>query len=119
MQHLPILKICSCPCQAGPNAAQAFLVGICKVVVQILAGGQQVKGRVDAEQQHLHLPAEGSQFGHLGIVGTHANVADHTLFLLLLHIGQKLPVHHLAELRLTVHKVNHSQVDVVRLQASE
>lgn len=20
MQHLPILKICSCPCQAGPNA---------------------------------------------------------------------------------------------------
>lgn len=21
MQHLPILKICSCPCQAGPNAA--------------------------------------------------------------------------------------------------
>ena len=21
MQHLPILKICSCPCQAGPNGA--------------------------------------------------------------------------------------------------
>lgn len=24
-QHLPILKICSCPCQAGPNAAREFL----------------------------------------------------------------------------------------------
>ena len=25
MQHLPILKICSCPCQAGPKGAKAFL----------------------------------------------------------------------------------------------
>ena len=25
MQHLPILKICSCPCQAGPNALTAYL----------------------------------------------------------------------------------------------
>ena len=24
MQHLPILKICSCPCQAGPNALKGF-----------------------------------------------------------------------------------------------
>lgn len=23
-QHLPILKICSCPCQAGPNSPQAI-----------------------------------------------------------------------------------------------
>ena len=27
MQHLPILKICSCPCQAGPNATLAFFGG--------------------------------------------------------------------------------------------
>lgn len=26
MQHLPILKICSCPCQAGPNAKQGLFV---------------------------------------------------------------------------------------------
>ena len=24
MQHLPILKICSCPCQAGPNGFRGF-----------------------------------------------------------------------------------------------
>ena len=24
MQHLPILKICSCPCQAGPNGCRCF-----------------------------------------------------------------------------------------------
>ena len=24
LQHLPILKICSCPCQAGPKAPQIF-----------------------------------------------------------------------------------------------
>ena len=26
MQHLPILKICSCPCQAGPKTPGGFLV---------------------------------------------------------------------------------------------
>lgn len=26
MQHLPILKICSCPCQAGPNVPQRFTI---------------------------------------------------------------------------------------------
>ena len=26
-QHLPILKICSCPCQAGPNVPGHFLAG--------------------------------------------------------------------------------------------
>lgn len=24
MQHLPILKICSCPCQAGPKGRRRF-----------------------------------------------------------------------------------------------
>lgn len=49
MQHLPILKICSCPCQAGPNylrslfalGFQGFLIIICvgiyAVLVQSLA----------------------------------------------------------------------------------
>ena len=29
-QHLPILKICSCPCQAGPKALREFFVSRCR-----------------------------------------------------------------------------------------
>ena len=25
-QHLPILKICSCPCQAGPKAPEGYRI---------------------------------------------------------------------------------------------
>ncbi len=52
-------------------------------------------------------------------MGAHADVADDAPLFLPLYIGQKLPFHHLAELLLAVHKVNHAQVDVVRLQPGE
>lgn len=35
MQHLPILKICSCPCQAGPNAPGLFLCFLRHVIMRI------------------------------------------------------------------------------------
>ena len=40
-------------------AAQALSVGLrLEIGVQVVAGGEQVEGWVDAEQQHLHLPGE-------------------------------------------------------------
>ena len=38
MQHLPILKICSCPCQAGPNIPQGVKLFICRRQIPRLAG---------------------------------------------------------------------------------
>ena len=102
------------------DAAQArFVVLRRKVVVHILAGGEQIEGGVDAEQKHLDLPAQGGQDAHLGVVGAQADVADDALCLLLLYIGQELSLHDPVELGLLIHEVDHAQVDVVGAQAGE
>ena len=42
-QHLPILKICSCPCQAGPNSPQDFFRR-CRFVQQVPQGFFRLHG---------------------------------------------------------------------------
>ena len=37
---------------------------------------QHVEGRVDAEQDHFHIPALGRLDGNLGVVGADANMTD-------------------------------------------
>ena len=102
------------------NAAQPLQVVLRgKIVVHILAGRKQIERRVDAEQEHLDLPAQGGQDAHLGIVGAQANVADDPLGLLFLHISQELSLHNAVELSLLVYKVDHTQINVVGPQPAE
>ena len=66
------------------DTAQPFLVIFRrKILVHILAGREQIKRRVDAEQNHLNLTAQGSQNSHLWVVGAQANVTDNIARLLI------------------------------------
>ena len=39
------------------DATQALLVILCKICIQILAGREKVKGRINTEQEHFNLSA--------------------------------------------------------------
>ena len=101
----------------GVDAAQVCLIVLpIKIGVQVVGGGVHVKGGIDAEQNHLHQAALHRLFGHGGIVGAHADVADDPLGLELFYIVQEGPVHSPVPVGLGVHKVDHAQVDIVGLE---
>ena len=80
---------------------------------------EQIKRRIDAEQEHLDLPALGRQNSHLGVVRAQTDMADHTFGLLLLYIDKKRSVHNPVKFRLLIHKVDHAQVEVICPQARQ
>ena len=95
------------------DSAQVLLIVGRKIGIDVLAGREQIKRRIDAEQEHLDLSALGRQDSHLGIVRAQAYMADHASGLLLLHIGEKRSVHDPVKFRLLIHKVDHAQVEVI------
>ncbi len=104
------------PCPLRVDAAQALVVGLREIVVDILRGRQHVEGRVDAEQNHLHDAAFRRQPGHGRVVGAHADVADGPGFLQPPDIFDELSLHDFTELCRLVHEMDHAQVYVVCLQ---
>ena len=63
------------------NAAQCFIVFIGKILVDVFGWGKQIKSRIDAEQNHLNLTAQGRHLCHSRIVGAEADMADYPVFL--------------------------------------
>ena len=59
MQHLPILKICSCPCQAGPKGAGLFLLS--KAVNLKLSAGNGTVAFAEGQLRWPALPKRGAR----------------------------------------------------------
>ena len=100
------------------DAVQPLGVGFGKVVFQVVRRRHQVKGGVDAEEDHLHQAAFRRFFRDHGVVGGKADVPDLSLGFELQHVVQigaglgqvVFPV------AFQVHIVDHPQVDIVRLE---
>lgn len=98
------------------NSTQAFIISPLKTVINIFAGREHIKGRTDAEQDHLYLFALRCQFCSSRIVGTHANVTDDALFFQLSYACVEPALHDLLKSRFLIHKVDHSQVNIAGIQ---
>ena len=76
-QHLPILKICSCPCQAGPNAAGRGLQPPCEDAQEALLGHRFLHpfGHGVTKAQQGHCGACAAKF-HNGLIQPQAGEDD-------------------------------------------
>ena len=106
-------------CPGGIHTAKMLVVLLGKIRIQVLCWRHQIKSRVDAEQDHLHDSALYRFFRHSRVVGAHADMPDHTLFLLLQHIPQEGAVYNCLPVLRRVHKMDHPQIDVIGLQSCQ
>ena len=72
------------PIQLFPDrrdAAQLFIVGFRKILINVPHCRHHVKSRIDAEQDHFDLSLQRRHLCHLRIVGTDTDMADLSLAL--------------------------------------
>lgn len=75
-----------------------------------------VVGWIDTKHQHVHHAALHSLQGNVGIMRTHADMADHTIFLQISGIFQHRAVKNRLKILFAVHIMDHAHIDVIRLQ---
>ena len=86
-------------------------------VVNVRLGTFHIIGGIDAEHQHIHDAALHGFQGNVGVVGAHADVADHAVLFQFPGVGQHRPLKDRAEVLLTVHIVDHTHINIVGMQA--
>ena len=99
------------------NTVQAVRIFFHKVIIKVFAWRQKVKSRIDAEQDHFDLAMKSCHFCHCGVVGAHSDVTDDSGFFQFLDIGNKFAGHDLFKFIRAVNKVDHAQINVIRLHS--
>ena len=95
------------------------IVALGEVVVEVVRRRHQVKGGIDAEEDHLDEARLRGALRNHRIVGGQPDVPDDALFMQLMDVLDEFRVHARVPVALQIHVVNHAQVDVAAADARQ
>ena len=100
----------------GVDSLQAGVVFFREHCIDVLAGGQHIKRRIDAEEDHLHIAGFRRFNGDFRVMRADADMADYAAVFQLHNIVQIFGMLNLLPFFFGIHIVNHAQIDIIRLQ---